>query len=62
MRCGTNSGKAADCLEIFPLGGPKGNQTVLRDVTLKDSLIIQKTFRGKFFPDKPKAFPLFVRL
>ena len=48
-------------LKIFPLG-PEGNQTVLRGAAPKDSLITRGTSRGKIFSDKPKAFPLFVRL
>ena len=46
----------------YPQGGPKGNQTVQRGAAPKDSLITQGTFREKNYSDKPKAFPLFVRL
>ena len=54
--------KAQGCLEKNSSGGPEGNQTVLSGSAPKDSLITLSTSCGKFIPDNPKAFPLFVRL
>ena len=54
--------KPQGCLKNFSLGRFQGESDCPEGRSPKDSLITRGTIHGNFFPDKPKAFPLFVIL
>ena len=47
------------CVKNMPLGGPVGNQNVLRGTAPKESLITCGTSRGKNFLTNTEEFLLF---